>query len=57
MAKKMKMKYAEKKSKKEEKVTLTKKRRCLSKENNQQSKFSKNVFGENNQSIIEKLIN
>jgi hypothetical protein len=57
MAKKMKMKSAEKKSKKEEKVTLTKKRRCLSKENKQQSKFSKNVFGENNQSIIEKLIN
>jgi len=57
MAKKMKMKSAEKKSKKEEKVTLTKKRRCLSNENKQQSKFSKNVFGENNQSIIEKLIN
>ena len=57
MTKKMKIKSAEKKSKKEEKVTLTKKRRCLSKENKQQSKFSKNVFGENNQSIIEKLIN
>jgi len=52
MGKKLKMNSEKKKSKKEEKPILAKKRRCFS-----QSKLSKIPFGANNQSAIERLIN
>ena len=66
MVKKLKMRSEEKKSKKEKKVTLTKKRKCFSKEKKQQSKLSKIAFGENTkpnillpikEPTIEQLIN
>ena len=56
MVKKLKMKSEGKKSKKEKKVTLTKKRRCFSKEKKQQSKLSKILFPIK-EPTIEQLIN
>ena len=56
MAKKLKMKSEGKKSKKEKKVTLTKKRKCFSKEKKQQSKLSKIILPIK-EPTIEQLIN
>ena len=56
MVKKLKMKSEGKKSKKEEKVTLAKKRRCLSKEKKQQSKLSK-ILLPIKEPTIDQLIN
>ena len=57
MAKKLKIKSDEKKTKKKEKPILPKKRRCFSKKNEQQTKLDEIDFEGNNQTTIEKLIN